>query len=386
MVVIETTGGKVHAGVLIEESGLAVTLGVPPAERIVIPRADIKTRVTEKKSAMPAFDRLLAPAHVADITAFLVTQKAKPAEVKGATSEAPKSETPNSESTPNGRPPETDAVKPNVDAKSKFGFEVKKDRLIMTHAEKPLGEYVWGDTAIRRPFFANFHGLTGTKITRNHPPLATDSSDHGTMHPGIWLGFGQISGVDFWRNQGRIQHVKFLAPPTATEDRITFATDSDMLKPDGKRMGTMVNRCTISRRPAGWLLVWDATFTATEQDLVFVGQGDVGQARGVVRLFGHEGRSADRHHAVGRAEKPPRIVVAQPRLRRLRRQRLRPRRDEAGRGERRAGQARRIAADRLRRHAPRRQGLRPGHGIQALHRGRRYRIKIRESEVSVRMY
>ena len=276
MVVIETTGGKVHSGVLIEESGLAVTLGLPPAERIVIPRADIKTRVTEKKSGMPAFDRLLAPAHVADITAFLVTQKAKPAEVKGATSEAPKSETPNSESTPNGRPPETDAVKPNVDAKSKFGFEVKKDRLIMTHAEKPLGEYVWGDTAIRRPFFANFHGLTGTKITRNHPPLATDSSDHGTVHPGIWLGFGQISGVDFWRNQGRIQHVKFLAPPTATEDRITFATDSDMLKPDGKRMGTMVNRCTISRRPAGWLLVWDATFTATEQDLVFGDQEEMG--------------------------------------------------------------------------------------------------------------
>jgi hypothetical protein len=41
-------------------------------------------------------------------------------------------------------------------------------------------------------------------------------------------------------------------------------------------MGTMVNRCTISRRPAGWLLVWDATFTATEQDLVFGDQEEMG--------------------------------------------------------------------------------------------------------------
>ena len=270
--VIETKDEKVHSGVLIEESGLSVTLGLPTAQRLVIPKENIESRRTTKKSAMPTFDRQLTPAQAADITAFLMTQKAKPAELKGPTSETPKAEP-----APNGRPPEPDAVKPNVDAKSKFGFDVKKDRLIMTYAEKPLGEYVWADTAIRRPYFANVHGLTGTKITRNHPPIkGKDATDHDTMHPGIWLGFGQISGVDFWRNQGRIQHVKFLTPPTATEDRITFATDSDVLKADGKRMGTMVNRYTLTRRPAGWLLVWDATFTATEQDLVFGDQEEMG--------------------------------------------------------------------------------------------------------------
>jgi len=271
--VIETKDGKVHSGVLIEESGLAVTLGLSTAERLVIPREKIESRTTSKTSAMPSFDRTLTPGQVADVAAFLMTQKAKPAELKGT----PKSETPKSEPSPNGRQPEANAVKPNVDAKSKFGFEVKKDRLIMTYAEKPLGEYVWGDTAIRRPYFANVHGPTGTKITRNHPPIkGKDATDHDTMHPGIWLGFGQISGVDFWRNQGRIQHVKFLTPPTATEDRITFATDSDLLKADGKRMGIMVNRYTLTRRPAGWLLVWDATFTATEQALVFGDQEEMG--------------------------------------------------------------------------------------------------------------
>ena len=70
--------------------------------------------------------------------------------------------------------------------------------------------------------------------------------------------------------------MKFLTPPTATEDRITFATESELLRPDGKPMGTMVNRYTLTRRPAGWLLVWDATFTATEQDLVFGDQEEMG--------------------------------------------------------------------------------------------------------------
>lgn len=264
--VIETTEGKIHSGVLIEESGLAVTLGLPTAERLVIPRDKIESRTTSKKSAMPSFDRQLTPSQVADITAFLVIQKAKPAEVQKPDANKPED-----------KKPEPEVVKPVVDAKSKFGLDLNKDRLIMTYDEKPLGEYVWGDPKVFRPYFSNMHGPGGAKITRNHPPIpGKDATDHDTMHPGIWLGFGDISGVDFWRNRGRIQHVKFLTPPKATEDRITFATESELLKPDGKRMGGMVNRYTLIKRPAGWLLVWDATFTATEQELVFGDQEEMG--------------------------------------------------------------------------------------------------------------
>jgi len=48
----------------------------------------------------------------------------------------------------------------------------------------------------------------------HHPPRAgKDSTDHDRMHPGIWLGFGDVSGVDFWRNRGRMEHVRFAEPP-----------------------------------------------------------------------------------------------------------------------------------------------------------------------------
>ncbi|MBM4023714.1 MAG: hypothetical protein FJ284_16015 [Planctomycetes bacterium] len=233
---IETKDGKFHTGVLIKESGLNVTLGLATAQRLVISKEDIDTRATTKKSAMPSFDRQSTPSQVADITAFLITQRAKPAEVQK----------------PEAKQPEPEVIKPVVDAKSKFGIDVKKDRLILTHAEKPLGEYVWGDPKILRPHFANLHGLGGTKITRNHPPIKDkDATDHDTMHPGPWLGFGDISGVDFWRNRGSNRHVKFLTPPTASEDRVTFATESELLTPDAKRMGKMVNRHTLTWRSAG---------------------------------------------------------------------------------------------------------------------------------------
>ncbi|MFM8272757.1 MAG: DUF6807 family protein, partial [Gemmata sp.] len=192
-------------GVLIEESGLSVTLGLSTAQRLVIPKENIDSRRTTKKSATLSFDRQLTPSQVADVTASLVSQKAKPAGVQKPEANRPEE-----------KKAEPEVIKPVVDVKSKFGLDLKKDRLIVTHAEKPLGEYVWGDPKVLRPYFANLHGPGGTKITRNHPPVAgADAADHDTMHPGLWLGFGDISGVDFWRNRGRIEHVKFLAPPTA---------------------------------------------------------------------------------------------------------------------------------------------------------------------------
>lgn len=282
---IETKDGKVHTGVLMAESGLNVTLGLPSWQQVVIPKGDIETRTTTGKSAMPAFDRQLTPSQVADIAAFLITQRAKPAEVRSPVNGTPKPKPKDNE--PDALKPtigktgqqivEADAVKPVIDSKSKFGLDVQTDRLSMTFSGKALGEYVWGDPKILRPYFANIHGPGGTKITRNHPPVVgPDATDHATMHPGLWLGFGDISGVDFWRNRGRIEHRKFLSPPTATDERINFATESDLLKPDGVRMGGMVNRYTLTRRPSGWLIVWDATFNASEQDLVFGDQEEMG--------------------------------------------------------------------------------------------------------------
>lgn len=37
--------------------------------------------------------------------------------------------------------------------------------------------------------------------------------DHQRQHPGLWMGFGDLNGIDFWRNEGTIQHVRFGRKP-----------------------------------------------------------------------------------------------------------------------------------------------------------------------------
>ncbi len=275
--VIETIDGKVYSGVLIDESGLSLTLGLPTAERIVLGKEKIESRNTSNRSAMPSFSQTLTPVQVADVAAFLLTQKAKPNETiaqpvataANATLQPPETK-PAAESLPQ-------TVKPTVDADAKFGLNLKSDRLEITHEGAPLAEFVFHDPKILRPYFANVYGPKGTKITRNNPPLAgKDSADHDTMHPGIWLGFGDVSGHDFWRNRGTIEHLRFVAPPQATKDRVTFATECQLQTPDGTALAGMENRITLTHRPAGWLLVWSATFRADHRDFYFGDQEEMG--------------------------------------------------------------------------------------------------------------
>jgi len=66
--------------------------------------------------------------------------------------------------------------------------------------------------ALVSPYFANVYSPEGTKVTRNHPPREGDAADHLTMHPGIWLAFGELSSQDYWRNKARIEHRRFPTP------------------------------------------------------------------------------------------------------------------------------------------------------------------------------
>ncbi|HEX5106000.1 MAG TPA: DUF6807 family protein [Pirellulaceae bacterium] len=86
-----------------------------------------------------------------------------------------------------------------------FQAEKHDDRFVITHGGKPVATYVFRDEKILRPYFAHVHAPDGTQVTRHHPPRpGIDAVDHDTMHPGIWLAFGDVSGADFWRNKGQV--------------------------------------------------------------------------------------------------------------------------------------------------------------------------------------
>lgn len=166
-----------------------------------------------------------------------------------------------------------------------FAVDVKADRVHITRGNRPVAEYVFDDPKILRPYFANVFGPSGTRLTRTHPPVAgKDAVDHDTMHPGIWLAFGDVSGHDFWRNKARIKHTEFNPPPYARGDRVVFGSNSEMLAADGKLVGRMYTRFTLKARPWGWLLTWDAKIRAVPS-ITFGDQEEMGFGARVATEF-----------------------------------------------------------------------------------------------------
>lgn len=146
-------------------------------------------------------------------------------------------------------------------AQSPVTFDQKADRLDIQIDGKPFATYVWEDRTIRRPYFAHLHAPNGKQVTRNHPPVAgKDATDHDTMHPGLWLAFGDLGGADFWRNKGTVAHVEFVEKPKATKDGGTFAVRNRYTAGE-KTVCEEVCRIAITARPGGYLIDWTSEFT-----------------------------------------------------------------------------------------------------------------------------
>jgi len=159
-----------------------------------------------------------------------------------------------------------------------FAVEQKPDRVVITgDGGRPVAVYVYRDEKILRPYFAHVHAPGGIKVTRNHPPQAgVDAMDHDTFHPGIWLGFGKVSGQDFWRNKAPIVHARFVKKPMVRGGRVTFTAENKFQATDGQLLCRQISRVTLSARPAGYLLIWDAEFKPERQALVFGDQEEMG--------------------------------------------------------------------------------------------------------------
>jgi len=246
MQTVLTEDGKTFSGVLLEESGLSVSLGISTGERVDISKSRIEERHSSRVSAMPSLANNLSPQQVADVATFLALQKAA-------------------------------VSKPVADPEAQFSVREKPDRLIISLSGQSIAEFVFSDPKILRPYFSQVRTPSGRQVTRNHPPVAgVDATDHDTMHPGIWLAFGDVSGHDFWRNKGRIEHLRFTEPPTTKNNSLSFATQSRLLSPDSSELCRMLSRFELRVRPAGWLLSWVATFQSDTGEFSFGDQEEMG--------------------------------------------------------------------------------------------------------------
>lgn len=253
--------GENHTGVLLS-TGRTVRLGIAGGRIIEIPEEKITKHETLPVSPMPPMGDVLAAQDVADISAWLLGLREKKNGASGSPRAGGEDRVPASTVWPRG---------------DGFRFTESRDRLVIAHAGQPVAEFVFRDERILRPYFANVHAPGGVKVTRNHPPVAgVDATDHDTIHPGLWLGFGDISGADFWRNKARMEHVRFTERPMVREGRFTFAAESRLGFPDGRTLCTLISRFTLSERTDAWLIEWDATFQSDDGDFTFGDQEEMG--------------------------------------------------------------------------------------------------------------
>jgi len=241
--------GRTVAGRRHEETAILLTLMQPDGTTVAVPRADMVKLETLHVSPMPAFDRVLSPQQVADVVAWLSGGAAV-------------------------RPSTGDARA--VPSAAGFAVQTEPERVVITDSGRPVAVFAFRDAQTLRPAFQNVHAPGGVLVTRRHPAAPPDAVDHPTMHPGIWLAFGDINGADFWRNKGRIEHERFVAPPVATADRVSFGTASRLIAPSGVALATLESTLAIERRPEAYLISWDATLTPLEGDLVFGDQEEMG--------------------------------------------------------------------------------------------------------------
>lgn len=154
-------------------------------------------------------------------------------------------------------------------------FDAGADQLQIEVDGQPFATYVFRDPKIPRPYLAHVRAPGGAQVTRNHPPVeGVDATDHATFHPGIWLAFGDLSTADFWRNKAVVKHAAFVERPRVEDGVGRFAVKNEYLA-DDKLLCQEICRITILPRPAGYLILWDSTFTGPD-DFYFGDQEEMG--------------------------------------------------------------------------------------------------------------
>ena len=164
-----------------------------------------------------------------------------------------------------------------IGATPAFNAEERDDRIVVTFGERPIAHYVFRDEKILRPCFAHVKTPDGIQVTRRHPPMAgEDAVDHPTMHPGLWLGFGDLAGHDFWRNKATIRHDRIRQKPAPRGDILTFSTASSMLTSNGTVLGQLHSQFIFSAVRDGFLLLWRASVVPAVDGFYFGDQEEMG--------------------------------------------------------------------------------------------------------------
>jgi putative membrane-bound dehydrogenase-like protein len=260
--VVTTRDGKSHAGIFREETNRMLTLVQADGQPVSIEKSTIARRDNLHQSIMPSFAQAMSSQQMAELSAWLLAQRSQALE-KTLSADDLKSAA--------ARPAAGSAA-----VTASLAFELKSDRVTVSAGGRAVADYVFVDPLILRPGWQNVFAPGGARVTRVHPPAAPEAVDHPAMHPGVWFGFGDINGADFWRNKGRIEHERFIEAPRIVDGAIRFRSANRLVAPGGEVLGTLELDQRFAPQAEGYLLTAQAKLSSPTRDLVFGDQEEMG--------------------------------------------------------------------------------------------------------------
>lgn len=165
-----------------------------------------------------------------------------------------------------------------VQAQKSLSFTSEDGKLIAKLGDQSIFHYVFKDPQIPRPYFAHVKTPSSIAVSRNHPPQkGVDKDDHATMHPGIWLSFGDLNGNDYWRLKSETRHKEFRAPARIDKGRGSFEVINEYLSSDrSKIVCTETCHVTVTPFGQGYVLKIASELTSADAGLVFGDQEEMG--------------------------------------------------------------------------------------------------------------
>lgn len=249
--------GAAYSGIILEETGRALTLALMGGATVEIQRRNIASREGLPVSAMPAgFGTMMTSQQLADLVAYLQTLE------------------------------RTESV-PVADGEFQFLEEGGELRLCLDGEE--IATYLLEHDELTRRAFVNVRTPSGIQVTRNFPPRRPEDIDpgskgeagiiHPVMHAGLWMSFGWIDGNDYWRLTSKVKHEGFSGEPVVGRSEASFETRDRYLSADGEETICIQETHYHFRHVSeGILLEWDAKFYNDDRDFIFGDQEESGLA------------------------------------------------------------------------------------------------------------
>lgn len=250
---ILTFDGKVVTGAVVEETGRSLSVVGSDAVLQVIDKQDIEARKGSHVSPMPSgFGEMMNAQQIADVAAWLMTQQV-------------------------------------IGDRDGFSFKETQNQVDIYFANQRIGTYLKQHPKLTRRALVNVTTPSGIQVTRNFPPRKPEDIDpgysaeegiiHPVMHPGIWIGFGDVNGNDYWRLQSKVIFDSWEQPLQGDRNSGSFTARNRLMSQDGNQVVcTETTRYEFQRVDEGIVLRLSAEYRSDDHDFYFGDQEESGLA------------------------------------------------------------------------------------------------------------